>query len=44
MTVWSWLPIVILFVLFFLKVPIAYGMLISTALYFMFGPGSLDIT
>ena len=44
MTFWSWFPIVILFVLFFMKVPIAYGMLISTAAYYMWGPNSMDIT
>lgn len=44
MTVWSWLPIVILFVLFFMKVPIAYSMLIATAVYFMFGPNAMDVT
>ena len=44
MTFWSWFPIVILFVLFFLKVPIAYGMLVATAAYFLWGPNSMDIT
>lgn len=44
MSFWSWFPIVILFVLFFMKVPIAYSMLISTAAYFIFGPNAMDIT
>ncbi len=44
MEFWTIFPIVILFVLFFLKVPVAYSMLISSAVYFLFGPNAMDIT
>lgn len=44
MTFWSVFPIVILFVLFFLKVPVAYAMILSATSYFLWSPQSLDIT
>ena len=44
MTFWSVFPLVLLFVLFFLKVPVAYSMIISAASYFIFAPNAMDIT
>ncbi|MCR5073496.1 MAG: TRAP transporter large permease [Clostridiales bacterium] len=43
MNAWVWLPIVIMFVLFFLKVPVSYAMVIAAATYFLFGEGSMNI-
>ena len=40
---WTWLPIVILFVLFFMRVPVAFAMLIATALYFVFSPNAMNV-
>jgi len=39
---WAILPLIILFFLFLIKVPIAYAMLISTLSYFLFNPGAMD--
>ena len=44
MTFWSIFPIVFLFVLFFLKVPVAYSMIAAAAAYFLFSPQDLEIT
>ena len=44
MSFWSICPIVILFLLFFLKVPVAYAMIASAASYFLFSPQDLEIT
>lgn len=44
MTFWSLFPIILLFILFFLKVPVAYSMILSAASYFLFSPNNLDIT
>lgn len=44
MTFWSIFPIIILFVLFFLKVPVAYSMIIAAVSYFLFCPGTPDIS
>lgn len=43
MTFWSIFPIIVLFVLLFLKIPVAYSMVISAISYFLFAPGSPDI-
>ncbi|MCQ5128437.1 TRAP transporter large permease [Butyricicoccus faecihominis] len=42
MSFWSVVPIIILFVLFFLKVPVAYSMIIAAASYFLLAPGTMD--
>ena len=42
MEFWAILPLIILFVLFIMKVPIAYAMLISTLTYFLFNPGAMS--
>ena len=42
MEFWAILPLIILFFLFLIKVPIAYAMLISTLSYFLFNPGAMD--
>lgn len=39
MNFWMIFPAVILFVLFFMRVPVAYSMIISGAVYFLFNPG-----
>lgn len=44
MDFWAWFPIVIMFAMFFLKIPVAYSMIIASAAYFLFGPNSMDIT
>lgn len=44
MTFWSVFPIIVLFVMFFLKVPVAYSMIISAASYFLFCPDTPDIS
>ncbi len=43
MTFWSVFPIVILFVLMFMKVPVAYSMILSATSYFLFSPQHLEI-
>ncbi|MGE4549105.1 MAG: TRAP transporter large permease [Intestinibacillus sp.] len=44
MSFWSVFPIIVLFVLFFLKVPVAYSMIIASISYFLFCPGTPDIS
>lgn len=44
MNFWTFFPIVLLFILFFLKVPVAFSMLISSAVYYLFSPNSMNIT
>ncbi|WP_462421296.1 TRAP transporter large permease [Salinicoccus sp. Marseille-QA3877] len=39
----SFLPIILLFILFFLKVPVAYSLLISSAIYFLFINNDLPV-
>lgn len=41
MDIWIIIPIILLFVLFFLKVPVAYAMLISTLVYFSTNPNTM---
>ena len=43
MGAWAWIPIVIMFALFFLRVPVSYGMVISAAVYLLFGEGSMNV-
>ncbi|MBS6641420.1 MAG: TRAP transporter large permease [Clostridiaceae bacterium] len=43
MSIWSFLPIIILFVCFFIKIPVAYSMVIASVSYFLLAPGAPDI-
>lgn len=43
MTFWTIAPAILLLVLFFMKIPVAYAMLISGAAYYLFSPDSMDI-
>ena len=44
MDFWTIFPLIILFVLFFMRVPVAYSIIISGATYFLFNPNAMDIT
>ena len=44
MSFWAVFPIILLFVLFFLKVPVAYSMIIASVSYFLLCPGTPDIS
>ncbi len=44
MSFWAIFPIIVLFVLLFLKVPVAYSMIISAVSYFLLAPGTPDIS
>ena len=44
MTFWSWFPIVLMFILFFIKIPVGFALIISSAAYFLFGPNTMSIT
>lgn len=44
MSFWAFFPIIVLFVLFFLKVPVAYSMIIAATSYFFLCPGTPDIS
>lgn len=44
MTFWAVFPILLLFVLFFLKIPVAFAMLMASAVYYLFSPDSMNIT
>lgn len=41
MNIWIVIPIILLFILFFLKVPVAYAMIISTLVYFLTNPNTM---
>lgn len=43
MNIWTWLPLIILFVLFFLRVPVAFSMMIAAASYLLFSDQSMNI-
>lgn len=43
MEFWTIFPLIILFVLFFLKIPVAYSMVITGAIYYLFSPNSMDV-
>ena len=43
MTLESFLPIIIMMVLFFLRVPVAYSMLLAGAFYFLSNPDAMDV-
>lgn len=44
MNFWAIFPIALLFVLFFLKIPVAFAMLMASAVYYLFSPDSMNIT
>lgn len=44
MTFWTIFPIVLLFVFFFMKIPVSFSMLLASAVYFLFSPNSMDFT
>ena len=44
MSFWTIFPIILLFILFFMKIPVAYSMIISGAVYYLFSPNSMDVT
>ncbi len=44
MSFWSIFPIIVLFIMFFLKVPVAYSMIIAASSYFIFCPGTMDVS
>ncbi len=44
MTFWTVFPIALLFLLFFLKIPVAFAMLMASAAYYLFSPDSMNIT
>ena len=44
MLFWAIFPIILLFILFFIRVPVAFAMIIASAAYFLWGPNSMDIT
>ena len=44
MEFWTIFPLVILFILFFLKIPVAYAMVITGAFYYLFSPNAMDVT
>jgi len=43
MTFWSVFPLVLMLVLFFLRIPVAYSMIIAGAVYYLANPASMDI-
>lgn len=44
MSFWTIFPLILLFVLFFLKIPVAYAMIATGVVYYLFSPNSIDIT
>lgn len=44
MTFWTFFPIILMFIFFFLKIPVAFSMLMASAAYFLFSPNSMDLT
>lgn len=43
MNFWSVAPLVLMLILFFLRVPVAYSMIIAGAVYFLANPSAMDI-
>ncbi len=43
MTFWTFFPLVLMLVLFFLNIPVAYSMIIAGATYFLFAPNSMGL-
>ena len=43
MSFWSVAPLVLMLILFFLRVPVAYSMIIAGAVYFLANPSAMDI-
>jgi len=44
MSFWSIFPIILLFILFFIRVPVSFAMIIASAAYFLWGPHSMNVT
>lgn len=44
MEFWTIFPIILLFILFFLKIPVAFSMLMASAVYYIFSPDSMNVT
>ena len=44
MTFWTFFPIILMFIFFFLKIPVAFSMLMASAAYFLFSPNSMDLS
>ncbi len=44
MSFWSIAPMIFLFILFFMKIPVGFAMLIASATYYLWGPGSMRVT
>ena len=44
MTFWTFFPIILMFIFFCLKIPVAFSMLMASAAYFLFSPNSMDLT
>lgn len=43
MTFWTFFPLVLMLVLFFLNIPVAYSMIMAGAVYFLFAPDSMSL-
>lgn len=43
MTFWTFFPLVLMLILFFLNIPCAYSMIIAAAVYFIFAPNSMSL-
>ena len=44
MDIWTWIPLILMLVMFALRVPVAYSMIIAAAVYQLFGPNSMSVT
>ena len=43
MTFWTFFPLVLMLILFFLNIPVAYSMIMAAATYFIFAPNSMSL-
>ena len=43
MTFWTFFPLILMLVLFFLNIPVAYSMIMAGAVYFLFAPDSMSL-
>ncbi|MBQ6363142.1 MAG: TRAP transporter large permease [Lachnospiraceae bacterium] len=43
MTFWTFFPLILMLVLFFLNLPVAYAMIVAGATYFLFAPNSMSL-
>ncbi|MDR1315974.1 MAG: TRAP transporter large permease [Spirochaetales bacterium] len=44
MNFWSFFPIVLMFLLFFLNIPVGFAMIIAASSYYLWGPNSMSVT